>query len=242
MEALGENGVLLYGLFVLISLPSSQLPTKVPSETPQYLGFLNYAMLKDLQLRKKLKDQGIPNDGSRQILEKRYTYWINLYNSNCDAKSPRNRRELLRELAVWEKSQFGYSASSDRDGVMAKDFDGDGWNGRHKDQFQDLIEQARAKAKLVKVAGDEKASRGDPVEGKEYSGVIVQPDDVPPPFQSIPHEEPDDVHHIPSRDEREIPDSDDELYRDRTPPVGTMIKTPSKQEMTMPVFRVQEDA
>ena len=137
------------------TLPTNSRPPPKPMERlPQ----LNYSLLKDGALRKKLSEIGISNTGPRALLIRRHTEWINLVNSNCDSTKPRTKRELLHELDVWDKTQGrqvlnslsgGYKAAS----VMSKEFDGAAWATNHDQDFQSLIAKARTKLKQE----DEKA-------------------------------------------------------------------------------------
>lgn len=115
-------------------------PTRLPG--------LHYPMLSDKALRKKLQDLGIPTTGAKPVLIKRHQEWLNLYNSNCDASDDvrKTKRELLRELDAWERTQGG-SANVKESHIMRKDFDGQGYATEHKSQFDDLIANARARAR-----------------------------------------------------------------------------------------------
>ncbi|KAL1994980.1 hypothetical protein VTN49DRAFT_1167 [Thermomyces lanuginosus] len=99
------------------------------SKPPERLPALNYALLKDNALRKKLRELGIPHWGPRQLLQRRHTEWMNLWNANCDARVPKSHAELLRDLDTWERTQGGLaansggSAASGGSSIMAKDFD-----------------------------------------------------------------------------------------------------------------------
>ena len=109
---------------------------------------LNYSLMNDNALRKKLGGLGINAGGPRTILEKRHVEWINLVNANCDSDKPRTKRELLKDLGVWDRSQGrqipnGLAGSRESNGVMRKDFDGVAWAATHSDDFQRLIHQAR---------------------------------------------------------------------------------------------------
>ena len=109
---------------------------------------LNYSLMNDNALRKKLVGLGIPNGGPRILMEKRHMEWVNLVNANCDSNKPRTQRELLKDLEVWDRSQGrqisnGISGTSDLNAVMRKDFDGVAWAVNHNDDFQRLISQAR---------------------------------------------------------------------------------------------------
>lgn len=111
---------------------------------------MNYSLLKDTQLRKKFKDMGIPNWGPRQLLQKRHTEWMNLWNANCDSTSPKTKKELLRELEIWERTQGGFaptqSSLEPTNTVMAKDFDAAQWSVSHDNDFKRLIANARKKS------------------------------------------------------------------------------------------------
>ncbi|PKY05590.1 postreplication repair E3 ubiquitin-protein ligase rad18 [Aspergillus campestris IBT 28561] len=126
---------------------SSQSTTTKP---PERLPTINYSLLKDNVLRKKLKDLGIPNWGPRALLQKRHTEYMNLWNANCDSKSPKSKRELLHELAVWERTQGGNATSADSgNAVMRKDFDATAWSTSHDTDFKQLIANARKRGDMM---------------------------------------------------------------------------------------------
>ena len=129
------------------SLAYTQPGTK---STKSRLPTLAYSMLNDNALRKKLKELGINNIGPKLLLQKRHTEWINLWNANDDSRKPKTKRELLRELDTWERTQGrqilqSLNAAQGPNGVMAKDFDGQGYVKSNKDDFDDLIRKAREK-------------------------------------------------------------------------------------------------
>lgn len=121
------------------------------SKTHERLPAMNYSLLKDTQLRKKFRDMGIPNWGPRQLLQKRHTEWMNLWNANCDSTSPKSKRELLRELDIWERTQGGFATQSSlapTNTVMAKDFDATRWSMNHDNDFKRLVANARKKSEV----------------------------------------------------------------------------------------------
>jgi E3 ubiquitin-protein ligase RAD18 len=126
------------------------------SKPPERLPALNYSILKENILRKKLRDLGIPDWGPRPLLQRRHTEWMNLWNANCDAKVPKSKRDLLRELDVWERTQGGLAPTTSitlagsASAVMRKDFDVGAWSVSHDDDFKRLIENARKKASAAK--------------------------------------------------------------------------------------------
>lgn len=124
-------------------------PPQLP-KTIERLPQLNYSLLKENALRKKLSDIGIPSGGPRALLIRRHTEWVNLVNANCDSTRPRTKRELLYELDVWDKTQGRQILNSSTGGsstssVMHKDFDGVAWAASHDQDFQSLIAKARGK-------------------------------------------------------------------------------------------------
>ncbi|KAF1839506.1 DNA repair protein rad18 [Decorospora gaudefroyi] len=129
---------------------------KDPSPPPSRLSQLNYAMLKEGALRKKLQEIGIPNWGSKDLMRRRHIEWLNIYNSNCDADDSvrKNKRQLLKELDEWEQTQGG-RADPRESKIMKKDFDGDGHAKTHKSDFDDLIAQARQKRDASKTASED---------------------------------------------------------------------------------------
>ncbi|KAI9886258.1 MAG: hypothetical protein M1823_001929 [Watsoniomyces obsoletus] len=125
------------------SLP---IPLK-PATPPQMerLPKLNYSLYKEGALKKKLSELGIRSNGSKAMLEKRHTEWVNLWNASQDSSKPRTRRELLHELEIWERTQGTLAPTSSGSGstLMRKDFDGAAWAASHNDDFKKLIASAR---------------------------------------------------------------------------------------------------
>ena len=98
-------------------------------------------------MRKKLGSLGISTAGSKQLLMRRHTEWANIVNANCDSSNPKSKERLLRDLEMWERSQGGGSASSTSGplSVMSKDFDKEAYKSDHKEDFDELIAQAKQK-------------------------------------------------------------------------------------------------
>lgn len=150
--------------------------TTRPSPTSlERLPSLNYTLMNDRELRRKLSALGISSTGPRQLLQRRHTEWINLWNANCDSRHPKTKRELLQELDLWERTQ-GASSSSSTNGygngnggvngkvdVARKDFDKENWGRGHQDSFRDLIEQAR-RGRKQKKEEEQTAQEADKVE------------------------------------------------------------------------------
>lgn len=145
-------------------------PASRPSAKPQErIAELNYSLLKENAMRKKLEEIGVPAWGGKQLMVKRHTEWVNLWNANCDSNHPRTKRELLQDLDTWERTQGGRAPNnqiSAASGVMRKDFDGAGWATKNKDEFSRLIADARRKksnpATMSSSLGKEGSTDEDP--------------------------------------------------------------------------------
>jgi E3 ubiquitin-protein ligase RAD18 len=120
-----------------------------PSTQKDRLPFINYSLLTDHALRKKLRDLGIPNHGSKELMRRRHTEWVNLWNANCDSRNPVSKRQLLQELRVWEDTLGRQSDKTGTSGFMAKDFDRDHHVKIQKSNFDELIMQAREKRAIA---------------------------------------------------------------------------------------------
>jgi E3 ubiquitin-protein ligase RAD18 len=172
----------------------SQSPKKDPPAKPKLerLPKLSYSLLKENYLRKKLGELGIPAWGSKQLMERRHTEWVSLWNANTDSLRPKSRQELLPELDSWERSQGGRSTGfggpqvSAR-GVMRKDFDSASWGATHGTDYQDLIATARKKLSKETDAGRVSESGDGTFEGKINSiedteggtSDVKAPEDIP---------------------------------------------------------------
>jgi E3 ubiquitin-protein ligase RAD18 len=170
-------------------LPSFLRPSEPPrSSSMQRLPVLNYGILKETALRKKLQELGIQSNGSKQMLMARHSHWLNLWNSNLEKTEPLNRRELLQDLEVWERT-LGTKAPSSAAGpqatIMQKDFDRTQYVSSHHDQFKDLIAQARRTSKAKMQQSEEEA----PIDAFAALDTGVPPPPPPPhqrPFPPAP--------------------------------------------------------
>jgi E3 ubiquitin-protein ligase RAD18 len=148
---------------------SSKPKPRLPAKALEHLPALNYSMLKDNVLRKKLADLNISTYGSRQQLEQRHKEWVTIWNANCDSAHPKSRSELLRDLDTWERTQGGAARTSSLYGghgmqpqVKDKNFDGASWATSHDSSFKDLI----AKARQSKKQAEQKTMENSPSEPK----------------------------------------------------------------------------
>ncbi|KAK5133725.1 hypothetical protein LTR08_007479 [Meristemomyces frigidus] len=167
-------------------LGSTRLSTRDPSQPQARMAELNYSMLKDNAMRKKLEELGIPGWGSKQLMVKRHTEWVNLSNANCDSSHPRTKRELLRELDTWERTQGGKAPATNSgpaSGVMRKDFDGAGWASRNKDDFSRLIADARRKKSNPATASSPPKEESD---AEDPTKPALNGDETGSPFFPLP--------------------------------------------------------
>lgn len=148
-----------------------------PSKQNDRLPFINYTLLNDNSLRKKLRDLGIPNHGSKDLMRRRHTEWVNLWNANCDSTNPISKRQLLQELRVWEDTLGRQGDKAVTAGFMAKDFDRDRHVKTQKTNFDNLIKQARQK----------KATSAD------TAGLSTENTKPPPPDGAAPTEKTSDT-------------------------------------------------
>lgn len=117
----------------------------VPEFKPQPLPTISYNLLKDKALRDKLHALGIPSHGAKPLMERRHREWMTLWNANCDATHPKSKRELLKQLDEWERTQ-AYPAvqrGTKENQVANKEFDGKRWANQHANEFDSLVGKAR---------------------------------------------------------------------------------------------------
>lgn len=172
-------------------LVSSRPPADQGARPQDRINELNYGMLKENALSKKLKEQGLLGTGSKQLMINRHREWVNIWNANCDSNSPRSRRELLRELDVWEKTQGGKAPQGNglSHAVMRKDFDGNAYSKRHQDDFSRLIADAKRKkhnpnstsqhSGAAKDVGENSAEVEAATHGDGKSSPLITPDSLP---------------------------------------------------------------
>ncbi|KAK4939209.1 E3 ubiquitin-protein ligase rad18 [Elasticomyces elasticus] len=145
-----------------------------PSKDNERLPFINYSILGDNALRKKLRDLGIPNHGSKELMRKRHTEWVNLWNANCDSTKPVTKRQLLQSLKVWEDTLGRQMDRAPNTGFMAKEFDRDQHVRAQKSNFDDLIQQARQRRAAATPQATEMADT-DSRDGQVQEGSTTEP-------------------------------------------------------------------
>lgn len=130
------------------STARNTINTPAAATAHERLPALNFTLLNETKLRKKLNDIGIPAHGNRQAMEKRYKEWAMMWNANCDSSRPKTKQELLRDLDGWERTQGSLAPTSSHAAnlgaqIKDKNFDGAGWSTKHSGSFKDLIANAR---------------------------------------------------------------------------------------------------
>lgn len=55
------------------------------------------SLMKEGEIKKKLKELGLPCVGDRKVLELRLQRYITLYNAECDKDDPRSVSELIKQ-------------------------------------------------------------------------------------------------------------------------------------------------
>ncbi|KAH6668668.1 hypothetical protein F5X68DRAFT_265396 [Plectosphaerella plurivora] len=153
---------------------NSRPPLGLPIPAPERLPTLNYDMMKEVALRKKMTDLGISSLGPRQLLQARHKEWITIWNANCDSARPKPRAALLQDLATWERTIGNASAGHSRYNrgveVRDKEFDGDAWATAHQSSFRDLVASARRSRAPV-----QPIKRDPDAETEEESSAIDSP-------------------------------------------------------------------
>ncbi|KAI0005279.1 DNA repair protein rad18 [Xylariaceae sp. FL0662B] len=165
---------------------STSLPTKGSKGPPrnyERLPALNYSMIKETQLRKKLAELGLSTAGNRQMLERRHKEWTTIWNANCDALRPRRKPELLHDLDAWERTLGTRAPTHSRSlnlgaQIKDKDFDATAWAEKHHSSFRNLIASARegrAKAQQPQKQQQQQqdADSGDTEEKKKRSDPAI---------------------------------------------------------------------
>jgi E3 ubiquitin-protein ligase RAD18 len=141
---------------------TSRNTPRIPPRPQDRISELNYSLLKEGPMRKKMDELGIPGFGNKQLMVKRHTEWVNLWNANCDSSNPRSKRELLQDLDTWERTQGGRAPVTNQGyGIMRKDFDGDGWANKNKVDFARLIADAKRKKATTAAAPESDKKEGD---------------------------------------------------------------------------------
>lgn len=161
------------------------VPPPAARPPPERLPALNYSLLKDNALRKKLSELNIASFGPKPLLVRRHLEWVALWNANCDSARPHSRTELKADLDQWERTQGGHAPSgAQSSAVMNKDFDGVGWARKNKDDFEQLITRARRQDRNptpTSAVEDDHADQGQHNAPQSDGGTTNSEKEMPPP-------------------------------------------------------------
>ncbi|KAG0232992.1 hypothetical protein B0O80DRAFT_267188 [Mortierella sp. GBAus27b] len=128
------------------SLPTYPEPKRLPK--------LAYSVLNDKQLRKKLQELGLATHGDRQLMMKRHTEYLTIYNANCDATRSQSAAQLMKAMDVWERTY--------EQDVAAK-------------EAQKRILEAQQRTQKIQLALRQKAQAESPSDGGEMLSSATPP-------------------------------------------------------------------
>ena len=109
-----------------------------------------FHLLKDSDIKKRLKDHGLQFKGDRNVLTKRLKNFIVLWNSQCDLENPLTKLEIVMKVQRDEnklsripqqQSNLNYDAKSDPKVIETQQ---KAYVEKNRDQFSKLIAKARA--------------------------------------------------------------------------------------------------
>ena len=66
---------------------------------------LVYHVLKESELRKKLRELGLDSKGTKDALIKRHKQYCLIWNSEADKENPKSKLQILSQVAQWEREQ-----------------------------------------------------------------------------------------------------------------------------------------
>lgn len=102
-----------------------------------------YAM-SETKIRAKLRESGLSLKGTKAQMISRYVEWVTIWNSSVSERHPRSIKELQRQMQFWDKQQDSITQKGPSN---LKQLNSEQWSDRNKDNFDELIAQARASLK-----------------------------------------------------------------------------------------------
>ena len=124
----------------------------------QKKGSVPYDLYKTPQLKQMLLKEGLFTNGDRKMLIKRHSYYIELFNSNCDAKCPKSVQELLKMVQEWEKSTSGtkmtFGKTKEEDLIIVNS---------HMKSYGNEFDQLIANVKAKRLKTESRAVKEEPV-------------------------------------------------------------------------------
>ncbi|KAF7730812.1 E3 ubiquitin-protein ligase rad18 [Apophysomyces ossiformis] len=122
----------------------AHIPPKKPTK-------LVYGILKDKDLREILRGLGLPDTGDKKQMIWRHKEYLTLYAANADSQNPVSASVLLRQLQELE-SAYVHSRNAP---LKRSTPDLDQHQAKYKDNFAQLIEQARSQKRSRVVSTEE---------------------------------------------------------------------------------------
>ncbi|KAG0643662.1 hypothetical protein HOY80DRAFT_1133718 [Tuber brumale] len=143
------------------SQSSTPYPTLTNPPDLRPLPKIAFDMIKEPALRNKLQGLGIPSHGNKRTLQDRYTEWLTLWNANVDSTTPKSKKELLKELSMWDEIHRIPVVEK----TKAAGWTDEGWSESNKSHFSELIAKARAQ-RPEPVKGGREKDEGEKAEGE----------------------------------------------------------------------------
>ncbi|KAI9268272.1 hypothetical protein BDA99DRAFT_505340 [Phascolomyces articulosus] len=141
---------------------------------------LVYDMQKEKDLKKTLKDLGLPDHGDKQQMVWRHKEYVTLYYANLDAEHPKEGRALIRQL---QEAEEGYT--NGRQHSNAQQLNVEEHNRKYKNQFDELIANARKRARVQQQQSSTPSSLNDNTATTNPSPPSSLPlSSLPPPSSS----------------------------------------------------------
>ncbi|XP_011499996.1 PREDICTED: E3 ubiquitin-protein ligase RAD18-like [Ceratosolen solmsi marchali] len=119
-------------------------------------------VMKDAELRKKMKEFGLSSQGDRKTLENRFTRYSIIYNTECDKLVPRAVADLIKQCELEEKQErkmdsFLLSASTLNRLQIEKNANEEkieeaqkSYRHANKSSFEKLIEDVKSRIEIMK--------------------------------------------------------------------------------------------
>nr|XP_014349428.1 PREDICTED: E3 ubiquitin-protein ligase RAD18 [Latimeria chalumnae] len=111
-----------------------------------------YNLLSDRELKKKLKEIGLPIQGTKQQLVKRHQDFLHMYNAQCDSLTPKSAAEIAKQIEKSEKiraqlenksneSLMTFTKEQTEEEIDAVHTE---YRMTHRSEFQQLINQLKS--------------------------------------------------------------------------------------------------
>ena len=147
-----------------------------------------FHLLKDNEIKKRLRDLGLDATGDKKVLIQRFKNFAVIWNSQCDVDEPMSKLEMIMKLKKQENrlksvpttsNPLTYDSKSDPEVISTQQ---KAYVEKHKGQFSQLIKRAKASSK-----GKEKSSSSAMLQ-KSDSNILTEGTSslyLTPPKQSL---------------------------------------------------------